>query len=167
MCLDWPRSSRSRSAWHPMQPHRNQSGSLSPRCGLEASLLVDKTSSGKRTRKCGKIWFRFSNVDICITICCHGLFEAIHLCGTRIWSGYYAAGDSFLSFSVNIEISKYVWHKYILSNLCTFSIDSEAWTQASGWQCAMDTIWSLQFGVLPALSYGKLKHRIQHHLNCY
>ena len=39
----------------------------------------------------------------------------------------------------------------------SFFIDSEAWIQASGCQVAMDTMSSLQFGVLPALSSGEFE----------
>ena len=104
------RSSRFSCDWHSMQQQKIWNGSLLACCGLEASLLVDKASSGNRTRKCCKIRLVSSNVDLCITICCHGLFKIIHLCGTRILSVYYAAGDSFLPLSVNSEIMNHVKH---------------------------------------------------------
>ena len=62
------RSSRFSGDWHSMQQQKIWNGSLFACCGLEASLLVDKTSSGKRTRKCCELWLVFSNVDLCITL---------------------------------------------------------------------------------------------------
>ena len=104
------RSSRFSSDWHWMQQQKIWNGSLFACCGLEASLLVDKTSSRIRTGKCFKIWLVSSNADFCVTFCCYGLFEAIHLCWTRIRSADYTAGDSFLPFSVNIETMNHVKH---------------------------------------------------------